>query len=148
MCALEIKRVLVPTDFSPTSEKAVRYAVDLAKAFGAEVVLLHVFDSRVVENIYHIHQLSPERAREEMQRSAEHEMGKLLSADWGAGVALTARYAEGVPPICVKEEAEAVSADLIVMGTHGRTGIAHLLYGSTAQGVAHGAPCPVLTINP
>jgi nucleotide-binding universal stress UspA family protein len=83
-----------------------------------------------------------------MQRSAEEEMEKLVTADWAAGVALTPRYADGLPPSAVKEAAEAVSADLVVMGTHGRTGLSQLLYGSTAEGVVRGAPCPVLTISP
>lgn len=148
MSALKIERILVPTDFSPTSEKAVRYAVELARVFSSEVVLLHVFDTRIVDNIYHIHELSPERARTEMQKSAEKSMAALTEADWAAGVPLVPRYVEGLPSVAVKDVAAEVGADLVVMGTHGRTGITQLLYGSTAEGVVRGAPCPVLTVNP
>lgn len=148
MSPLAIERILVPTDFSATSEKAVRYAVEMARVFSAEVVLLHVFDERVVDNIYHIHELSPERARAEMRKSAEKSMAALMEADWAGGVPMSARYAEGLPPVAVKDAAAEVDADLVVMGTHGRTGITHLLYGSTAEGVVRGAPCPVLTVNP
>jgi universal stress protein A len=148
MSPLEIARILVPTDFSAPSEKAVRYGVELARVFSSEIVLLHVLDTRVVDNIYHIHELSPERARAEMRRSAEKAMAALVAADWAEGVRIVTRFVEGLPPIAVKEVAEEVKADLVVMGTHGRTGITQLLYGSTAEGVVRGAPCPVLTVNP
>lgn len=148
MSPLTIRRILAPTDFSPRAEKAVRYAFDLARVFSSEVILLHVFDARVVENIYHIHHLSPDRAREEMRRSAEQAMAAITGADWASGVQAVARYAEGLPPIVVKQLAAEVQADLIVMGTQGGTGLTQLLYGSTAEGVLRSAPCPVLTVNP
>jgi nucleotide-binding universal stress UspA family protein len=105
-------------------------------------------DTRVVDNIYNIHQLSPERAREQMRKSSETAMEPLLAADFAEGVTVTATYTEGIPPVEVKEVAERIAADLIVMGTHGKTGLSHLLYGTTSEGVLRGAPCPVLTVNP
>ena len=143
-----MERILAPTDFSQTSEKAFRYAADLARLFDAEIIILHVFDSRVAENIYHIHQMSAEKAREEMQRSAEESVAKILGTKEAEGLRISTRYAEGIPANVVREEAAEVGADRIVMGTHGQTGITQLLYGSTAEGVVHGAPCPVLTVNP
>jgi nucleotide-binding universal stress UspA family protein len=148
MSEFAIGRILVPTDFSRTSERALRYAIGLARAFGSEITLLHVFDTRVVENVFHIHQLTPERAREEMQRSAEERMDRLRESAGTEGVPVAVRYAEGLPPRVVQETAEEIRADLIVMGTHGETGLAQLLYGATAEGVVRGAPCPVLTVNP
>jgi universal stress protein A len=143
-----ISRILVPTDFSEHSKNAFEYAVNLAKVFSSEVVLLHVLDERVVENIYHIHELSPERARAELKASAEKGMKSLVSVDFAEGVGLKTQFREGLPPVAVKEAAEELDVDLIVMGTHGRTGLTQLLYGTTADGVLRGAPCPVLTVNP
>jgi nucleotide-binding universal stress UspA family protein len=148
MSGLEIRRILVPTDFSATSEKALRYALDLARKFSAEVTLLHVFDERVVKNIFHIHQLSPEKAREEMLDSAKERLRRLAETVDTTGVPIDTRYEEGLPPRVVQETAEEIAADLIVLGTHGETGLSHLLYGTTAEGVVRGAPCPVLTVNP
>ena len=136
------------TDFSTISGKAFRYACVLARTFGSEITILHVFDSRVVENIFHIHQLTPERARAEMLRSAEERMAKLIEETEVGEVPLTTRYEEGLPPRVVREMAEEIDADLIVMGTHGETGLSQLLYGTTAEGVVRGASCPVLTVNP
>lgn len=148
MVAIRIEKILLPTDFSTHSLKAFNWASELARNFTAEVVLLHVFDTRVVENIYHIHQHSPERAREELQQVAEGRIADLVGGKDAQDLAISAVYAEGIPPVEVKRVAEEIGADLIVMGSHGSTGLSQLLYGSTAEGVARGAPCPVLTINP
>ena len=148
MIPIRLKRILVPTDFSDTSEKAFAFAAELARAFGAEIILLHVVDTRVVDNVFHIHQLPPDEARRKMRKSAEEAVARILDLDEARGIDITARYAEGIPPVEVKNAAVEVKADLIAMGTHGTTGIAHLLYGSTADAVLRGAPCPVLTVNP
>jgi nucleotide-binding universal stress UspA family protein len=148
MSPIQMDRILVPTDFSAGSLKAFLYAVDLARAFSSEIVLLHVFDSRMVENVYHIHSFSPDKARQEMLQVAERKLGELMDREEAMGLQIRAEYGEGIPPVEVKSMAESLDADLIVMGTHGTTGISQLLYGSTAEGVVRGAPCPVLTINP
>lgn len=148
MSAIRIKRIFVPVDFSGASEKALSYAAELARAFSSELILFHVFDTRIVDNIYHIHQLSPETARREMRKSAEVAMKGLMESEMLSGLVVSKRFDEGLPPMRVKEVAEEVEADLIVMGTHGKTGLTQFLYGSTADGVQRGAPCPVLTVNP
>ena len=148
MCTPTFKRILMPTDFSSCAEKALRYAVGLARVFSSRITVLHVFDDRVVNSLYNLRKLSPEVAREEMLKTAKKRMKKLMKADFVSGLKLQARYAEGFPPRVVQEVAEEIGADLIVMGTHGDTGLAQLLYGSTAEGVVRGAPCPVLTVNP
>ena len=148
MVVIRIEKILVPTDFSTHSMKALGWAAELARNFGAEIVLLHVFDTRIVENIYHIHQHSPEKAREELQQVAEGRIADLVGGEVAQDVAISAVYAEGIPPVEVKRVAEEIGADLVVMGSHGSTGLSQLLYGSTAEGVVRGAPCPVLTINP
>jgi nucleotide-binding universal stress UspA family protein len=148
MGSISFERILAPTDFSSCALKAFRYAAGLARVFGSEIVLLHVFDDRVVSSLYNLRKLSPEVARDEMLKTAKKRMKKLLKVEFAKGLALTAEYVEGFPPRVVQEKAEELRADLIVMGTHGDTGLAQLLYGSTAEGVVRGAPCPVLTVNP
>jgi len=148
MGSLVIQRILAPTDFSSCAEKAFRYAAGFARTFDSEIVLLHVFDNRVINSLYNLRKLSPEVAREEMLKTAKKRMKKLMKVDFAKGLSLSAHYAEGFPPSVVQETAEELGADLIVMGTHGDTGLAQLLYGSTAEGVVRGAPCPVLTVNP
>ncbi len=148
MSPIRLKRILVPTDFSGTSEKAFGFAAELARAFGAEIILLHVVDTRVVDNIFHIHQMPPEEARLQMLKTAEEGVARIMGLAEAEGLNISARYVEGIPPVEVKKAAADLDADLIAMGTHGTTGIAHLLYGSTADAVLRGAPCPVLTVNP
>lgn len=148
MCPLSLKRILVPTDFSPHSRKAFRYAVDLARTFSGGIVLLHVIDTRIVDNVYRIHALAPEKARTEMRQSAETAMREMLSRETHPGVAVEKQFVEGIPSVEIKRVAGELSADLVVIGTHGATGLVQLLYGSTAEGVVRAAPCPVLTVNP
>ena len=148
MSPLKLNKILVPTDFSGHSEKAFRYACECATVFDADIFLLHVFDTRVVDNVYHIHQLTPDAARKEMRASAEQSVKRFSALDEAKGVRITPLYEEGIPQIEVKRVAVEIAADLIVMGTHGTTGLTQLLYGTTAEGVVRGAPCPVLTINP
>ncbi|MCU0727820.1 MAG: universal stress protein [Planctomycetes bacterium] len=148
MTKLTLGRILVPTDFSPPSRKALGYAAELARVFGGVLILLHVIDRRVVENIYHIHALPPEAARAEMRRAAEAKLSELLASESLVGVSVTTRLVEGIPSVEIRREAGEGKADLVVIGSHGATGLSQLLYGSTAEGVVRGSPCPVLTVNP
>ena len=148
MASLTFERILAPTDFSSCAEKAFRFAAGLAGTFDSEIVLLHIFDERVVSSLFNLRKLPPEEAREAMLKTAKKRMKKLMKIDFAKGLSISARYAEGLPPRVVQATAEEIGADLIVMGQHGEAGLAQLLYGSTAEGVVRGAPCPVLTVNP
>jgi nucleotide-binding universal stress UspA family protein len=148
MTKLSLKRILVPTDFSRHSRKAFGYAAELARVFGGELILCHVIDTRIVDNIYHIHTLPPDEARAEMRRVAEERMAEFGRDDVAAGLVVTTRLVEGIPSMEIRKSAVEERADLVVIGTHGATGLAQVLYGSTADGVVRGAPCPVLTVNP
>ncbi|MEN8148539.1 MAG: universal stress protein [Planctomycetota bacterium] len=148
MASLHFERILAPTDFSSCAEKAFRFAAGLARTFDSEIVLLHVFDERVVSSLFNLRKMAPEEAREAMLKTAKKRMKKLMKVDFAKDLRLRARYEQGFPPRVVQATAEEIGADLIVMGQHGDAGLAQLLYGSTAEGVVRGAPCPVLTINP
>lgn len=142
-----IRKVLFPTDFSEASEAAWGFALSFAKEFRAEVVLLHVVPEppRLAE-AYEM-EFTPERfikaATDEAQRLLADMQAK--AADWN--VTLIPRVRQGVEFREIIAAAREARADLIVMGTHGRTGLAHALIGSVAEKVVRKAPCPVLTVR-
>jgi universal stress protein A len=143
----ELKRLLVPTDFSPTSARALEYAGVLAKQFGASLHLLHVvaFPMQTVASPegYWV-ELSGFRQR--MREDAERLIAQVAASL--SGVQLTTEVVEGQSPArAIVEAATERASHLIVMGTHGHGGVTHLLLGSVAERVVRTAPCPVLTVS-
>ena len=140
----KVTKVLVPVDFSEHSEKALAYAVDLAKSFRAAVHLVHVYPT----SAYAAPPLIPGpivvgQFRDESQRVFDELMARAkreYSPD------LTGTLCEGVPHVEILRCASDIRADMIVMGTHGRTGFEHLLLGSVAERVVRGSTVPVLTV--
>lgn len=139
---LTIKRILVPTDFSVTSESAFAYACSLAVQLQSSLLLLHVIDS-MAERMLGL-------PRDMLQGAYDDAQGRLESLAsqakrMGLETAFDTRIGHPYRQIiCCADERE---ADLIVMGTHGRSAIAHLLLGSVAEHVVRTAPCPVLTVR-
>ena len=145
-----ITRILVATDFSETSELALDYAKAMAKWFGACIHLLHVLDEPPAPST-----LSEELFAEEWTAlcTARHERTRqrlqgILSADEGVRFRATGEVRTGRAAETIRDVAVERGADLIVMGTHGRGGVAHLLLGSVAEKVVRIAPCAVLTVRP
>ncbi len=138
-----ITRILVPTDFSETSDKALEYARLLATRFGASLCLLHVL------NDPHI----GEGPRSNSALAGSQSMRAAALADAHARLAERARGATATDVVlgdcamAIVEYAASSGSDLIVIGTHGRTGVAHLLLGSVTERVVQTAPCPVLTVG-
>lgn len=137
-----ITRILVPTDFSETSDAALDYAKELAATLGASIHLVHVF-----EDPYRVAAFAPEvyggvspGLREAAIARAERELRARVPESFDL---LTGPTAQAIVD-CAAER----GADLIVMGTHGRTALAHLVLGSVAEHVVRTARCPVLTIRP
>jgi nucleotide-binding universal stress UspA family protein len=143
------KRIFCPIDFSDASRAAMEVAADLARRFGAELVLLHAYpipgytfpDGSVVASPRMMQDLADQAQKhlEEWRAEAEKmvEPGKV-----------SAEKAVGEPAAEILEAAREKGADLIVMGTHGRTGLEHALMGSIAERVVRRAHCPVLTVRP
>lgn len=140
---MELRRILVPVDFSEASEAALGSAIDLAKSFEAEVTVVHVLQP-------------PLRAIPDAALVSPKELGdvtsillqrleELVARSSGRGVRLHATLTEGVPYIEITRLAK--EHDLVVMSTQGRTGLAHLLLGSVAERVVRTSPVPVLTIR-
>jgi nucleotide-binding universal stress UspA family protein len=144
-----ITRILVPMDFSVQSDLALRYAATLASRFGAAVELLHVVEDPYVSGAWGFEAYLPNLAEVQQQLIAEAE-GRLAehrAMVSGQGVAAVATVRSGRPALTIVDYAKALEADLIVMGTHGRTGFSHLVMGSVAERVVRMAPCPVLTVR-
>lgn len=146
---LTLQRILCPVDFSDISLNALRFAVDLADKFQAELHLLHVFEG------YDAISLNPETAMTPMPqwltqlRQVCHEkLAALPAADLAARCPSIVRADREGPAIHeILEYAAHHEIDLIVLATHGRTGLKHLLLGSVAENIVRSAKCPVLTVR-
>jgi nucleotide-binding universal stress UspA family protein len=145
---IEIRTILAPTDFSSHATCAVRYACALAERFGATLHLLHVLSDVVPAGpdpmVAAV--LPPEYYRESEQ-AARKALAAILDPSWGRPAAVESSVRWGVPVDAVIEHAETHAVDLIVVATHGRTGLSHVLLGSVAERIVREAPCPVLTIR-
>ncbi len=144
---MQIKTILFPTDFSNGARAAMDHAVSLARDYKAKLILLYVIQDISIAEWYIPSSLSVTDLVEDMQKSAWKEMDK-----WAAEVAARVSDVEksvvrGVPFVEIIRTAKEKTADMIVIGTHGRTGIDHMLFGSTAEKVVRKAPCPVLTVR-
>ena len=144
-----IQHILVPTDFSPASDIALQYAIDLAQRLGSHVHLLHVIDEAGVSDVYPEVVYFPEvpAIRDRLINEAAAELQKALTRCSSVGVQATTEILNGVPARSIAQTATTRGTDLIVMGTHGRGAIAHLMLGSVAERVVRIAPCAVLTVR-
>lgn len=142
----QIRRILCPVDFSEPSEQALRYAIDLAQRFGASVKLLHVYqiptyalpDGALLARPDFLAELTTE---------LQKQMDALIRRYNDHGVSLEGEVREGIPFQEIDRVAEDEHADMIVMATHGRTGLKHVLLGSVAERVVRTAKVPVLTVR-
>ena len=144
-----IQRILHPTDFSDNSRPALATACEWAKRFGAELHLLHVVDG--ISNPYPY--LGPpfnEAASWEtmIRQKANAALQEWPLPDGYAALKVVRALRTGSPVMNVAQYAQETGSDLIVMGTHGRSGFSHLLLGSVAENVVRRAPCSVLTVRP
>jgi len=143
-----IKRLLVPTDFSPASDIAFNYALDLATRESASIHLLHVVDDGSYAAAYPDGMfVEPPGLRERLVAEATARLDDAVRTCEAAKVTVTPHVLIGRPAPCITQEAGDRGADLIVMGTHGRSGLAHLMLGSVAERVLRTAQCPVLTVR-
>ena len=136
-----------PTDLSEFSDCALRRALALARWFDARLTALHVIPSAAwAAGGGDYLALSADLLRAQ-RADAERELNRSLEPLLGEGVPIETRIREGDPARAIRAEAEALAADLVVMGTHGRSGFERLFLGSVAEKLLRTAPCPVLTIG-
>ncbi|MGH6634906.1 MAG: universal stress protein [Gammaproteobacteria bacterium] len=144
---MQIRSLLIPTDFSDLAEHTMDYALGLAVALNASVELLHVHYSPALSLQDGDLAMPFDPALEaEYEANAQQRLDTLAEKYRASGVKVSGRLLSGVPYAEIIRVAEEGSADLIVIGTHGRTGLAHLLMGSVAERVVRSSPIPVLTV--
>jgi nucleotide-binding universal stress UspA family protein len=140
-----IEKILVAVDFSAQSAFALEYAIDLAKAMGASIHVLHAYSLPTqIVGPYEVAPI-PNDFFEQVRESASKHLAQSREKVKAGGVACDATLTDGAPADAIAETAKEVNADLIVMGTRGHTGLKHMLLGSVAERTLRIAPCPVLT---
>ncbi|MFN0196892.1 MAG: universal stress protein [Planctomycetaceae bacterium] len=145
--SIQLKKILVATDFSEHAGLAVRYAVELGKQFSSQVVICHVVpypdllsqlpptsEAYIPANLHEMH-----------VKNAEEQGSKILAEF--VGIEATFLIRSGSPFVEIVTLAKESDIDLLIIGTHGRGAVAHMLLGSVAERVVRKAPCPVLTIR-
>jgi nucleotide-binding universal stress UspA family protein len=142
----KIRHILCPVDFSPPSAAALRYAVELAQRFDAEVTAVHAFHVPAYAMPDGSFSL-PVNWTQPVIESAGRELDEFVARAPHDNVVFHTRVVEGMPHARINETAAELGADMIVMGTHGRSGLSHLLLGSVAERVVRTASVPVLTIR-
>jgi nucleotide-binding universal stress UspA family protein len=142
------RRILHPSDFSRASGAAFRSAMDLARASRGQLTIVHVYtplipmmgESYATPQVY-------ERLLADIRTGAQRQLDRLVAKARKAGVRAKGLLLEGVPHERIVRAARATRADLVVLGTHGRTGLGRVLLGSVAGRVVALAHCPVLTVR-
>jgi nucleotide-binding universal stress UspA family protein len=142
-----VKRILWATDLSPASEMAWRYALLLADILAAEVCLLHVVSAAQVVSAPGLPAPLPGEWLEAEVAACDRDLAPRQQEVEALGLAARRKVTVGPPATTIIAEAEAERADLIVVGTHGRRGLPHVLLGSVAEAVIRKAPCPVLAVH-
>ena len=143
----DIKKILVPVDFSEHSEKAFELAVDFANLFNAKLYIVNVIQPISFYPYYYNEFYSKEGIIKRMEVETKSRLDSLIK-EKGKGVKdITYEVRIGDPYHEILEKEKAVKADLIIMGTHGRKGVSHLLLGSVAERLIRLAECPVLTVK-
>ena len=146
---MKLEKLLVPVDFSKSSEMAFRYAKFLAEKFSAGIHLLHVVDKRYVQRIAELNGESEEEVSRKLSLQAKEKLEVFLSKNDSEGLADERNVAVGIVFQTIALKALALGADLIVMGGHGRVGdgqIDKIFFGSAAERVVRLLPCPVLCV--
>jgi nucleotide-binding universal stress UspA family protein len=142
-----ISKVLVPIDFSDYSKSALKYAVNFVKHFEAQLFLVYVVEPVIYPPDFSMGQIAIPSVDLEMDKRAIDELNKLAEQEIPAEIKVKSIVKTGKPFIEIIETATEENVDLIIIATHGHTGMEHILFGSTAEKVVRKAPCPVLTLR-
>lgn len=140
-------KILTAIDFSESSEHAFEYALTLAIQFQAELLIMHVINEPVDLRGFYVPHISFEQLEKEIEEGAQKMMEKFCQTRMGDFTNYQTAIVTGIPNEEIIRKAADTGSSLIVLGTHGRTGLDHIIFGSTAERVVRGASCPVLTIR-
>jgi nucleotide-binding universal stress UspA family protein len=145
---IDLHRILVPTDFSKHSQNALKYAAAFAEKFGAEIFLLHVVQDLALFIPEAVSVAPPVVPPVEQLTAAVREaLDRFVRENNLQGLTVHKEVREGTPFYEIIQAAREQDVDLIIMGTHGHSGLAHVLLGSVTEKVVRKAPCPVLTVR-
>ena len=146
-----IRKILVATDFSPEADAALQTSLTLLRGVSSEtgILLLHAYlvPYELLDTDGFVSAAAGMEQWQTAQSDVEQRLAKCAQSLAETGVTVTTLGLEGYPPEIIIDKAREHTVDLIAMGTHGRTGLSHVLLGSTAERVIHRAPCPVLTVR-
>lgn len=144
---MKINKILVPIDFSDYSKSALRYAVNFAKLFNAEILLIYVVEPVIYPPDFSMGQIAIPTVATEFDERAREELNKLAKNEIPQEIRVTTLIKSGKPFVEIIDTASEADVDLIIIATHGHSGVEHILFGSTAEKVVRKAPCPVLTLR-
>ena len=142
---LQLSRILVPVDFSDCSKKALRYAVAFARQFRASLSLLYVVQVNFTGGECGPIDITP--IERELRQQGEQRLAELLESETDPEIPVEIAVRTGHPAQQIVAAAKQSEIDLIIMSTHGYTGLKHMLLGSTSESVVRSAPCPVLVVR-
>jgi nucleotide-binding universal stress UspA family protein len=146
--SLAIRKILVPIDFSVHSKNALRYAVPIAEQFVASLHLVYVVEPTVYPADLGFGQVVLPGVEDELRDKGGEELQNLIKREIGKRVPATSAVRTGKPSQEILDEAAEQNVGMIIVATHGHTGMEHILFGSTAYRIVRSAHCPVLTIRP
>jgi nucleotide-binding universal stress UspA family protein len=144
---LTINRILVPIDFSEHSKDALKYAIPFAEQFVASIDLIYVVEPTVYPADFTFGQVGFPNVEEELRVRGARDLDKLIEEQIAGRVQARRVIKTGRPFYEINEYAREANVDLIIIATHGHTGVEHILFGSTAEKVVRKAPCPVLVVR-
>jgi nucleotide-binding universal stress UspA family protein len=145
---VDITCILCPVDFSESSQRALRHAAAIAEWYESRIVALHVMHPVLLPEAPMLYARPPEAVFVDLRSRLEQQLRDWLEPATSTGLKTEAVVDEGVPTTCILDRATSLSADLIVTGTHGRSGFDRFMLGSVAEKVLRKATCPVLTVPP
>jgi len=144
---INLKRILVPTDFSESARHALLYGTSFAREYEGELLLLHVVENLTVGYASDLFPVPMAEVFDEISGYAKAELAKLGAEVKEKGITVRELVVQGKPSAEIVRVAREETADMIVLGTHGKGMLDKALFGSTAERVIRRAPCPVLTVG-
>jgi len=144
---IDLQRILVPIDFSDHSKKALQYAIPFAEQFKASIDLIYVVEPAIYPADFSFGQVGFPAVEDELRQRGAEELEALIKREIGARVNARSSVRTGKAAYEIEQYAREESVDLIIIATHGHSGMEHVLFGSTAEKVVRHAPCPVLVVR-
>jgi universal stress protein A len=144
---IDLRRILVPIDFSDHSKKALQYAIPFAEQFKTSIDLLYVVEPAIYPADFSFGQVGFPAVEDELRQRGAEELEGLIKREIGTRVNARSSVRTGKAAYEIEQYAREESIDLIIIATHGHSGVEHVLFGSTAEKVVRHAPCPVLVVR-